>query len=366
MVVVSSGDPGVFAMASAVFEAVEGGPPEWRSLDIRVLPGVTAMLAAAARAGAPLGHDFCAINLSDNLKPWPVIERRLRLAAQADFAMALYNPRSASRPHGFTRALEVLRETCGDARPVIFARAVATPEEVLRVVALGEAKPEMADMRTLVIVGSSTTRVIARDGLALGLHAAVRPGPACPHDPATATPRRRWTLRAGARAPAVPPSRPAGPGRAPRASLASAPPPPAFLATTMSTRCSAHEREVALHIEGAARHDHRVLRAGAAARPAGRPAAGCSDAAAGPRTPRNASGPTASMTRCAGPARAATAPAMSGTDCQRSPGPACQPGRVSASRGIPACRAAASACRLICAANGCVASTRWVTACSCR
>lgn len=165
VVVVSSGDPGVFAMASALFEAVEGGPPEWRSLDIRVLPGVTAMLAAAARAGAPLGHDFCAINLSDNLKPWPVIEQRLRLAAQADFAMALYNPRSASRPHGFIRALEVLRETCGDARPVIFARAVSTPQEVLRVVSLGDAKPEMADMRTLVIVGSSTTRMIARDGL---------------------------------------------------------------------------------------------------------------------------------------------------------------------------------------------------------
>lgn len=164
VVVVSSGDPGVFAMASAVFEAVETGPPQWRSLDIRVLPGVTAMLAAAARAGAPLGHDFCAINLSDNLKPWPVIEQRLRLAAQADFAMALYNPRSAARPQGFTRALEVLRETCGDARPAIFARAVATPHEVLRVVALGEAQPEMADMRTLVIVGSSTTRVIAREG----------------------------------------------------------------------------------------------------------------------------------------------------------------------------------------------------------
>lgn len=162
VVVVSSGDPGVFAMASAVFEALEGGPPEWRSLDVRVLPGVTAMLAAAARAGAPLGHDFCAINLSDNLKPWSVIEQRLRLAAQADFAMALYNPRSAARPHGFVRALTVLRESCGGARPVIFARAVATPQEVLRIVTLADAKPEMADMRTLVIVGSASTRVIAR------------------------------------------------------------------------------------------------------------------------------------------------------------------------------------------------------------
>jgi precorrin-3B C17-methyltransferase len=160
--VVSSGDPGVFAMASAVFEAVESGPPAWRDLDIRVLPGVTAMLAAAARAGAPLGHDFCAINLSDNLKPWSLIERRIRLAVEADFAIAFYNPRSASRPEGFTRALAVLRETCADARPVIFARAVSTPEESLRTVPLPQAEPEMADMRTLVIVGSSATRTVGR------------------------------------------------------------------------------------------------------------------------------------------------------------------------------------------------------------
>ena len=164
VVVVSSGDPGVFAMAAAVFEAVEAGPAAWRALDIRVLPGITAMLAAAARAGAPLGHDFCAINLSDNLKPWPLIERRLRLAAEADFAMAFYNPRSRSRPEGFARALEVLNEACGDARPVVFARAVSTPEEAIRVVPLPDCRPEMADMRTMVLVGSSATRIIARDG----------------------------------------------------------------------------------------------------------------------------------------------------------------------------------------------------------
>ncbi|MDO5631837.1 MAG: precorrin-3B C(17)-methyltransferase [Paracoccus sp. (in: a-proteobacteria)] len=162
VVVVSSGDPGVFAMASAVFEAVERGPVDWRDLDVRVLPGITAMLAAAARAGAPLGHDFCAINLSDNLKPWALIERRLRLAAQADFAMAFYNPRSKSRPQGFARALEVLRDECADARPVLFARAVTTPDEELRVVPLTEARPEMADMRTMVIVGSSQTRMVGR------------------------------------------------------------------------------------------------------------------------------------------------------------------------------------------------------------
>jgi precorrin-3B C17-methyltransferase len=160
VVVVSSGDPGVFAMASALFEALEAGPEAWRALDIRVLPGITAMLAAAARAGAPLGHDFCAINLSDNLKPWALIEKRLRLAAEADFAMAFYNPRSASRPEGFARALTVLQAACGDARPVLFARAVTTPQEELRIVALDAARPEMADMRTVVIVGSSLTRVI--------------------------------------------------------------------------------------------------------------------------------------------------------------------------------------------------------------
>ncbi|ANB34378.1 precorrin-3B C17-methyltransferase [Rhodovulum sulfidophilum] len=163
VVVVSSGDPGVFAMAAAVFEALEAGAPEWGDLDIRVLPGITAMLAAAARAGAPLGHDFCAINLSDNLKPWALIEKRLRLAAEADFAMAFYNPRSKARPEGFARVLELLREACGDDRPVIFARAVSTPEERLTVVPLTEARPEMADMRTVVLVGSSLTRVL-RDG----------------------------------------------------------------------------------------------------------------------------------------------------------------------------------------------------------
>ncbi len=164
VVVVSSGDPGVFAMASAVFEAVEAGPEEWRNLDIQVLPGITAMLAAAARAGAPLGHDFCAINLSDNLKPWALIEKRLRLAAEADFAMAFYNPRSKSRPEGFEKTLRILQDACGDARPVIFARAVSTPEEQLSVVPLTECTPEMADMRTMVLVGSSTTRIIERDG----------------------------------------------------------------------------------------------------------------------------------------------------------------------------------------------------------
>jgi precorrin-3B C17-methyltransferase len=162
VVVVSSGDPGVFAMAAAVFEALEAGPQEWRDLDIRVLPGITAMLAASARAGAPLGHDFCAINLSDNLKPWPLIERRVRLAAEADFAIAFYNPRSKARPDALIRIFEILRETCRDDRPVLFARAVSTPEETLRIVPLTEARAEMADMRTMIIIGSSLTRIIER------------------------------------------------------------------------------------------------------------------------------------------------------------------------------------------------------------
>ncbi|MGI3211868.1 precorrin-3B C(17)-methyltransferase [Roseovarius tibetensis] len=164
VVVVSSGDPGVFAMASAIFETVEAGPADWRDLDIRVLPGITAMLAAAARAGAPLGHDFCAINLSDNLKPWALIEKRLWLAAEADFAMAFYNPSSSSRPEGFAKSLQILQEACGDARPVVFARAVSTPQEEIRVVPLTDCTPDMADMRTVVLVGSSTTRIIERAG----------------------------------------------------------------------------------------------------------------------------------------------------------------------------------------------------------
>jgi precorrin-3B C17-methyltransferase len=161
VVIVSSGDPGVFAMAAAVFEVLEA-EPECQALNIRVLPGVTAMLAAAARAGAPLGHDFCAINLSDNLKPWPMIEKRLRLAAEADFAIAIYNPRSASRPEGFARALDLLKAAgCGE-RTVIFAHAVTTPKERIEMVSLQEARPEMADMATLVIIGNSATRRVGR------------------------------------------------------------------------------------------------------------------------------------------------------------------------------------------------------------
>lgn len=161
VVVVSSGDPGVFAMASAVFEAMEGWAAA-QDLEVAVHPGITAMLAASAALGAPLGHDFCCINLSDNLKPWSLIERRLRLAAEADFAMAFYNPRSASRPEGFAKALEVLMANGCSERLISFARNVTLSGQRLLTLPLKEARPEMADMRTLVILGNSATRAVGR------------------------------------------------------------------------------------------------------------------------------------------------------------------------------------------------------------
>ncbi len=162
--VVSSGDPGVFAMASAVFEAIEHGEPGWRALDVAVVPGVSAMMAVAARLGAPLGGDFCAISLSDNLKPWPVVLRRLRAAAEAGFAIALYNPLSRARPWQLGAAFEALREILPGTVPVAFATAVSRPEERIVLRTLEEADPALADMRTLVLVGCLGTRLIRRDG----------------------------------------------------------------------------------------------------------------------------------------------------------------------------------------------------------
>ncbi|KAA2211804.1 precorrin-3B C(17)-methyltransferase [Teichococcus oryzae] len=160
--VVSSGDPGVFAMAAAVFEAVEHGPAPWRDLDIQVLPGISAMFAAAARLGAPLGHDFCAISLSDNLKPWELVEKRLRLAAEAGFVLALYNPISRARPWQLGRAFALLREHLPGTVPVAFATAISRPEERMVLRPLAEANPALADMRTLVLVGSAATRMAGR------------------------------------------------------------------------------------------------------------------------------------------------------------------------------------------------------------
>ena len=157
--VVSSGDPGIFAMASAVYEQVEAnGLPD---VEVRVVPGLSAMQAAAARVGAPLGHDFCVISLSDQLKPWSVVERRLEAAGAADLVLALYNPASKTRREQLERALEVLRAHRDGATPVVVARAVGAPEEAVTVTTLGEVDAALVDMRTLLIVGSSTTRVTA-------------------------------------------------------------------------------------------------------------------------------------------------------------------------------------------------------------
>jgi precorrin-3B C17-methyltransferase len=161
--VVSGGDPGVFAMAAAVFEAIEEDP-RWLDLDIAVAPGVTAMQAAAARLGAPLGHDFCAISLSDNLKPWAVVERRLRAACEGDFVIALYNPASRARPARIVEAFDLLRRLKAQATPVAFARAVGRADETLNLATLGQADAKLADMATLIVIGSSETRFIARDG----------------------------------------------------------------------------------------------------------------------------------------------------------------------------------------------------------
>jgi len=160
--VVSGGDPGVFAMAAAVCEQIETGPEAWRALDVVVIPGITAMLAVAARIGAPLGHDFCALSLSDNLKPWPLIERRLDAAAQAGFVIALYNPVSRARPWQFSNAIERLRRHLRPATPVVFGRAVGRLDERVAITTLGEADANAADMATLVIVGTRETRTIAR------------------------------------------------------------------------------------------------------------------------------------------------------------------------------------------------------------
>jgi precorrin-3B C17-methyltransferase len=162
--VVSGGDPGVFAMAAAVCEEIESGPESWRALDLAIIPGITAMLAVAARIGAPLGHDFCALSLSDNLKPWELIERRLDAAASAGFVIALYNPVSRARPWQLTRAVERLRRHLPETTPVVFGHSVGRPEEQVSVVTLDAAGAAQADMATLVIVGSRETRVIVRAG----------------------------------------------------------------------------------------------------------------------------------------------------------------------------------------------------------
>ncbi|WP_138763151.1 precorrin-3B C(17)-methyltransferase [Pseudomonas lactis] len=165
VVVVSSGDPGVFAMAAAVIEALhESSEPAWHQVDLEILPGVSASLATAAQAGAPLGHDFCVMSLSDNLKPWSIIEKRLDLASQADLALAFYNPISRSRPWQLGRALEIVALHRTPQTPVVLGRDIGRPGQTLRVTTLGQLTPEQVDMRTMVLIGSSTTCVFPRAG----------------------------------------------------------------------------------------------------------------------------------------------------------------------------------------------------------
>ncbi len=161
--VVSSGDAGVFAMASAVFEAIEHGEPEWRRIEVEVVPGISAMFAAAARVGAPLGHDFCVLSLSDNLKPWDVVLRRATAAAEAGFVLALYNVASRARPWQLATLLRALGPVLPPETPVVFATAVSRPDERIEVTSLAASPDVAADMRTLVIVGSAATRVVARE-----------------------------------------------------------------------------------------------------------------------------------------------------------------------------------------------------------
>jgi precorrin-3B C17-methyltransferase len=161
--VVSGGDPGVFAMAAAVFEAVDHGPRGWRDLDISVIPGISAMQAAAARLGAPLGHDFCAISLSDNLKPWDVIEKRLEHAARGDFVIALYNPASRARPTRIADAFALLKRHLPAETFVSLAKSVGREKEEIVLTTLDAVDPAQVDMSTLVLVGASGTRRIARE-----------------------------------------------------------------------------------------------------------------------------------------------------------------------------------------------------------
>ncbi len=163
VVVVSSGDPGIFAMATAIFEVFDRHrAPDWNSIAIHVAPGISAMQAAAAAIGAPIGHDFCAISLSDILKPWHTIEQRIRSAAEADFAIAFYNPISSQRTWQLIEAKKILLQIRNPDTPVVLARNLGRPGESVQVIALEHLAPELADMRTVILIGSSKTRRLDR------------------------------------------------------------------------------------------------------------------------------------------------------------------------------------------------------------
>lgn len=161
---VSSGDAGIYGLAALVFELLDGSERrDWAAVEVIVSPGVSAMQAAAARAGAPLGHDFCAISLSDLMTPWPVIRTRVDAAAAGDFVVALYNPRSARRLEGLAEAAAILLAHRAAATPVLIARNLGRDGEICQVTTLGALAEAEIDMLTIVIVGSSATRAIAGD-----------------------------------------------------------------------------------------------------------------------------------------------------------------------------------------------------------
>jgi precorrin-2 C20-methyltransferase/precorrin-3B C17-methyltransferase len=161
--VVSSGDPGVFAMATAVLEAA-AGDERFAEVPVDVIPGLTAAQAVASQAGAPLGHDYVMLSLSDNLKPWEIIARRLEAAASADFAIAIYNPASSSRRQQLTDARDLLLAHREATTPVVVGRAVGTDEQEITVTTLGDLDLAQVDMRCLLIIGSSQTRVVRTAG----------------------------------------------------------------------------------------------------------------------------------------------------------------------------------------------------------
>jgi precorrin-2 C20-methyltransferase/precorrin-3B C17-methyltransferase len=161
VVVVSSGDPGVFAMASAVLEEAAASAGQWAGVEIEILPGVTAAQAVASRAGAPLGHDYCVISLSDRLKPWPVIADRVDKAAAADLVLALYNPASRTRTWQAAAVRDLVLRHRAPATPVVVGRGVGQAGEQVSITTLGEFDPASIDMSTLLIIGSSATRTFA-------------------------------------------------------------------------------------------------------------------------------------------------------------------------------------------------------------
>jgi cobalt-precorrin 5A hydrolase / precorrin-3B C17-methyltransferase len=163
VVVVSSGDPGIFAMAAAVLEVLDKeANPAWQTIDLQINPGISAMQAAAASVGAPLGHDFCAISLSNILKPWDIVAARIAAVAAADLAIALYNPISSQRSWQLTAAKDILLKFRTPTTPVILARNLGRSGQEVRVITLAELAPESADMRTVILIGSSQTKLIPR------------------------------------------------------------------------------------------------------------------------------------------------------------------------------------------------------------